>query len=46
MSGSADTTVRVTWVSNSQKELIETAHSRLPRELTEAEKRHFHVTTE
>ncbi len=45
VSGSEDKTVRV-WPARSKQELIETARARLPRELTEAEKQHFHVRTE
>jgi hypothetical protein len=45
VSGSWDQTVRV-WPARNKRELIETARARLPRELTEAEKRHFHVTAE
>ncbi len=44
--GRDDKTVRVTWVGRSKQELIETARARLPRELTEEEKRHFYVTTQ
>ena len=44
VSGSQDRTVRVTWVPRSKQELIETARARLPRELSEAEKRRFHLT--
>jgi energy-coupling factor transporter ATP-binding protein EcfA2 len=46
VSGSNDKTVQMTWVPRSKQELIATARARLPRELTEAEKRHFHLTTE
>jgi WD40 repeat protein len=43
VSGSEDNTVRV-WPARSRQKLIATARARLPRELTEAEKQHFHVT--
>jgi WD40 repeat protein/ABC-type dipeptide/oligopeptide/nickel transport system ATPase subunit len=46
VSGSDDQTVTVTWVPHSKQELIETAYKWLPRKLTEAERRYFHVTTE
>ncbi len=42
VSGSDDKTVRV-WPARSKQQLIETARARLPRELTEVERRHFHV---
>jgi WD domain, G-beta repeat len=45
VSGSYDQTVRV-WPARGKQELIETARVRLPRELTDAEKQHFHVTTQ
>jgi hypothetical protein len=38
--------VSVTWVPRSKQELIQTARDRLPRELTEEEKQHFHMTAE
>jgi hypothetical protein len=37
--------VSVTWVARSKQELIQTARDRLPRELKDAEKQHFHVAT-
>jgi WD40 repeat protein len=46
VSGSADKTVRVTWIPRSKQELIATALARLPRELTGAEKRRFYLTTD
>ncbi len=46
VSGSDDKTVRVTWIGRSKQELIETARARLPRELTEAEKRRFYLITD
>jgi hypothetical protein len=38
--------VRVPCIGRSKEELIETARARLPRELTEAEKRRFYLTTD
>jgi WD40 repeat protein len=46
VSGSFDGTVRVTWIGRTRQELIDTARARLPRELTEAERRRFHLTTD
>jgi hypothetical protein len=46
VSGSADGTGRVTWLPRSKEELIETARARLPRELTEEERRRFHLAVE
>ena len=42
-SGSDDRTLRVTWVGGSKRELIEQARDRLPREMTEDEKRRFYL---
>jgi hypothetical protein len=33
-------------IGHSEQELIQTARDRLPRELNDAEKQHFHMTTE
>jgi WD40 repeat protein len=46
VSGSGDGTIRVTWIPESKEELIETARARLPRELTEQEKRRYHLTND
>lgn len=46
VSGAEDNTVRVPWIGRSKQELIETARARLPRELTEEEKRRVYLTTE
>ena len=46
VSGSDDSTVRVTWIGHSKEELIETARARLPRELTKEARRRFYLTTE
>jgi WD40 repeat protein len=46
VSASFDKTVRVTWIGRDKKELIGTAHARLPRELTEDEKRRFYLTAQ
>jgi hypothetical protein len=36
----------VTWVPRTKQELIETARARLPCELTDEERRRFHVAVE
>jgi predicted NACHT family NTPase len=46
VSGSEDRTVRVTWIGRSEQELVETARARLPRELTDEERRRFDLTTD
>jgi hypothetical protein len=46
VSASEDMTVRVTWIGRSKQELIDTARARLPRELTEDERRRFYLTVE
>ena len=46
VSGSDDRTVRVTWIGRNKEELIETARARLPRELTDEERRRFYLATE
>jgi WD40 repeat protein len=46
VSGSEDGTIRVTWIGRSKQELIQTARARLPRGLTEEEKRRFYLTTD
>jgi WD40 repeat protein len=46
VSASADNTVRVTWIGRSKQELIDTARARLPRELTDEERRRFYLTTD
>ncbi|MEM7042840.1 MAG: hypothetical protein AAF543_08520, partial [Pseudomonadota bacterium] len=46
VSGSGDRTVRVTWVGSSKKELIERARERLPREMTDEEKRRFYIAVD
>ena len=43
VSGSDDHTVRVTWIPRTKQELIETARARLPRPLTEEERRRFYL---
>jgi WD40 repeat protein len=39
-------TVREMWIGRNRRELIETARSRLPRELTEEERRQFYLAAE
>jgi predicted nucleic acid-binding Zn ribbon protein len=46
VSGSCDNTARVTWITRTKQELIETARARLPRELTEEERRRFYLTAD
>jgi WD40 repeat protein len=46
VSGSKDGTLRITWIGRSKQELIETARARLPRELTEEERRRFYLAVE
>jgi hypothetical protein len=46
VSGSADKTVWVIWIGRTRQELIETARARLPRELTEEERRRFYLAAE
>jgi hypothetical protein len=36
----------VTWIGRSKQELIETARARLPRDLTDEERRRYHLTLE
>jgi hypothetical protein len=43
VSGSIDGTIRVTWIGRDNKELVERARSRLPRELTAEERRTFYL---
>jgi WD40 repeat protein len=43
VSGSDDNTVRVSWIPSGRSELLETARMRLPRELTEDQRRRFHL---
>ena len=43
VSGGEDKTVRVIRVPRTKQELIETARARLPRELTDEERRRFHL---
>jgi WD40 repeat protein len=42
-SGSYDKTVRVMWVGQSNREFVEFAQSRLPRQLTEVEIKQFYL---
>jgi WD40 repeat protein len=46
VSGLWDSTVRVTWIGHTKQELIEIAGARLPRELTDDERRRFHLATD
>ena len=46
VSGAADNSVRVTWIGRGKQELIATARERLPRQLTEEERRRFYLTTD
>jgi len=46
ISGAVDNTIRVTWVGRSLEELIDTGKKALPRELTAAEKKKFHLKSE
>ncbi|MGH1478708.1 MAG: hypothetical protein ACRBM6_08290 [Geminicoccales bacterium] len=45
-SGSADNTIRITWVGRDKKQLIERARERLPREMTAEEKRRFYLAVD
>jgi WD40 repeat protein len=46
VSGSRDATVRVTWIGRSKQELIEAARAKLPRDLTEDERRLYYLAAE
>jgi hypothetical protein len=46
VSGSCDNTARVTWITRTKQELIETARARLPLKLTEEERRRSSLATD
>ena len=46
VSGSDDGTVRISWIGRTKQELKETARARLPRQLTDDERRRFHLAVE
>jgi WD40 repeat protein len=46
VSGSGDNTIRVTWIGRNKQELMKTARARLPRELSEEERRRFYLAIE